>query len=242
MMYPNAPITEAIFSIYFDNMDILQLKDLLLYRQYLFSNFPNRQLRSNVGITSEPKFNNSEKVEANKVVKDLIGYNYFTIDNTRVLSVGSNYLIYNVLKPYYTWEEHFNFFWSQLGFYYNVFRHQNVTRIGVRYINRIEIPLTFSGFQEYIKYMPPIPHVLPQTYAYFLMQLQIPVDGIRQAMLTETIAPFNPSISNTLPFILDIDVSQSGSFDLLKDFKELRTLKNSIFEDSITEKTRQLFL
>ena len=68
-------------------------------------------------------------------------------------------------------------------------------------------------------------------------------DEFRNIILTETIEPFDDSV---LPFILDIDVFQELNVDksiehLTINFNEMRLIKNEIFENCITDKTRQLF-
>lgn len=60
-------------------------------------------------------------------------------------------------------------------------------------------------------------------------------------------APNGTCGRSILPFILDIDVFQElnieNSIDNLKlNFSEIRKIKNEIFENYITDKTRQLFL
>jgi uncharacterized protein (TIGR04255 family) len=92
--------------------------------------------------------------------------------------------------------------------------------------------------------MPPIPDCLPQSFSNFFMQIQVPgKDKYRNVVITETIEPISNSI---LPFILDIDVFQDLNIknsieSLTLNFSEIRSVKNEIFENCITDKTRNLF-
>ena len=119
-----------------------------------------------------------------------------------------------------------------------------VTRIATRFINKINIPLPFEDLQDYILNMPPIPKCLPQNYSTFFMQIQVPCsEPLRNVIITEAIEPV---IDSQLPFILDIDVYQwlnvqNSSESILTTFSELREVKNEIFENCITNKTRDLF-
>lgn len=77
------------------------------------------------------------------------------------------------------------------------------------------------------------------------MRIEVPCDVKgTSVILSETIE--NPT-KEVLPFILDIDVYKLGDFseldiDSLKLlFEELRNLKNTTFENCITDKTRSLF-
>ena len=81
--------------------------------------------------------------------------------------------------------------------------------------------------------------------AKFFMQLFLPVDEIpATAIVTETLEPV--SNSNKLPLILDIDVVcetgfEVGSEEVWRLFEKLHDLKNDIFFDSITDRTKELF-
>ena len=63
-----------------------------------------------------------------------------------------------------------------------------------------------------------------------------------EAIVSQT---FEKPVSNFLPFIIDIDVYNSNltqaQEDLSNNFNELRKLKNIVFEDLITDETRNLF-
>jgi uncharacterized protein (TIGR04255 family) len=126
-----------------------------------------------------------------------------------------------------------------------MFSPNNVVRIALRFINKIEIPLPIVDFQHYILNMPPIPSCLPQIFTTFFMQVQVPSnDKYRNIIITETI---EPEIEGMLPFILDIDVFQelnlqNSTNSIISNFEELRKIKNEIFENCITDKTRALFI
>lgn len=122
----------------------------------------------------------------------------------------------------------------------------SIERIALRYINRIELPLPFSDFTEFILTAPEIAPGLPQELSHFLMQLHIPSPS-RDAMviITETIEKpeGDPSI---LPFILDIDAVSKRRLtaddeSLWERFESLHDLKNEIFFHSITDKAKELF-
>ena len=120
-----------------------------------------------------------------------------------------------------------------------------ITRLGLRYINRIEIPLPFLDFKEYILTTPEIAPGLPQAMTNFFMRMEIP-DQNRDALiiLTQTIEPVTED--KKLPLIFDIDVIRAGMFDvkgegIWNNFEELRNLKNEVFFKSLTDKAKDLF-
>jgi len=121
-----------------------------------------------------------------------------------------------------------------------------ITRIALRYINRIEIPLPMNDFKEYVLTTPEIAPKLPQALNHFFMQLEIPNPELPAiALITQTMG--KPTGNQRLPLILDIDVFNEIDFinsdeEMWKEFEKLRKFKNDVFFNSITEKTKELFI
>lgn len=241
MNYPNAPIREAVFDIRVDRLNIKQTEDLAAFKDLVKDNFPSEKKRHNVSGLIQ--FSTDKPIES-AAQSDLTGYLFISEDQTRQLQVRIDGITLNILKPYENWETHFDQFLRMWEIYKKMFSPNNVIRIASRFINKIEIPIPFSDFQEFILNMPPIPNCLPQTFATFFMQIQVPCnDGYRNAIITETIEPYTDS---KLPFILDIDVFQelnvqNSTESIVANFGEIRKVKNEIFESCITEATRNLF-
>jgi uncharacterized protein (TIGR04255 family) len=172
---------------------------------------------------------------------ELIGYVFRNNEGNRQFQVKTNAFTFNVLHPYNDWEEHFKCFHTFWVLFNQMFQPKSLNRIALRYINKIDLPLPFENFQDYITNIPPIPKCLPQAFAHFFLQMQVPsqVENV-EVIISET---FEPQSDNFLPFILDIDVFQISEIDsesIIKDFNTLRNIKNSVFENCITEQTRQL--
>jgi uncharacterized protein (TIGR04255 family) len=241
MNYPNAPIREAVLDIRVDRLNINDVNDLLSIREIISESFPIEKKRHN--ITGMFQFSHDKPIES-KSHSDLTGFIFLSEDSTRQLQVRIDGFTLNILKPYENWETHFEVFIKYWEVYNEKFKPNNIARIATRFINRIEIPLHFGNFQDYVLNMPPIPNCLPQTFSNFFMQIQVPCkDNFRNVVITETIEPIENSV---LPFILDIDVFQElnirNSIDsLTQNFSEIRNIKNEIFKNCITDKTRNLF-
>lgn len=240
MIYSNAPIKEAIFDIRVDRLNISDVNDLLNMKELILKDFPIEKKRHN--ITGMFQFSVDNPLES-KTHSDLTGFIFISEDNTRQLQVRIDGFTLNILKPYQNWDNHFDVFMKYWNEYSNQFNPNKILRIATRFINRIDLPLPLASFQEYIQNTPPIPACLPQTFSNFFMQIQVPtIDQYRNVIITETIEPVT---SQTLPFILDIDVFQELNIEnshesLYKNFSELRKIKNEIFENCITDKTRDL--
>jgi uncharacterized protein (TIGR04255 family) len=241
MDYNKAPIKEAVLDIKVDRLNISDINELIGLQEIVAQDFPEVKKKHNIIGSFHLS---TDKPIQGKSHSDLSGFIFLSRDNYRQLQVGIDGFTLNILKPYESWESHFDLFMKYWADYNNKFRPSNILKIAVRYINRIEIPFPLDNFQDYITNMPPIPDCLPQSFSNFIMQIQVPCnDGFRSAVITETIEPIENEV---LPFILDIGVSQdlnvNNSFEsLVKNFSEIRSIKNEIFENCITEKTRNLF-
>ncbi len=237
MTYENPPIQEAVFDIQVDRLSIESVDQLRSFRTKLHNDFHSDE--------GKPLFNVTVQIGAegkqSQTEPKTTGYLFKT--KGKQVQVRENSLTLNVLRPYSNWENHFSEFEGYWELFKELFQPVTVQRIATRFINRIEIPIPFKNFEDYISNMPPIPKILPQNFSSFFMQIQVPYHGDNQQIIvTEAIeTPAN----GKLPFILDIDVFQSKnlSFETISsDFLRLRSIKNDIFENCITDETRKLFV
>lgn len=240
MKYLNAPIREAVFDIRVDKLEINDVHDLLQMKAQITDDFHVNEIVHNfTGMLEFSPF----KPDETKTVNNLNGFIFISEDKTKQLQVRVDGLTFNVLKPYDNWDTHFDFFMKVWNIYNDKFNPNQINRIASRFINRIEIPIPFNSFQDYFLNMPPIPKSLPQTITNFFMQIQVPCGNLRSAIITQTIESLQEF---SLPFILDIDVYQNSINNksienLVTNFNEIRITKNDIFENCITDKTRNLF-
>lgn len=238
--YPNAPITEAVFDIRIDQVDPSLVNRLKNIPGHLRSMYPQEKNRPGMNFSfaiAGAKIKNFEKTEPTD-----LGYIFSNSSNTRMFQFRLDGFTFNILKPYSNWEEFSKEAFRIWQLYKDIIPHLNITRLGLRYINRINIPTPVKSFQEYVTYIPPVPDSLPKILNRFFMQVEIPKDDIN-VVLTETMEPI---ISNKLPFILDIDCIKNiekpiTHEELTRFFNTMRDTKNSVFESCITDKSRQLF-
>ena len=121
---------------------------------------------------------------------------------------------------------------------------RRLSRLGVRYQNRIDIPGDDQGRfapDPYVTVLPPRPAVLAGAASGFVYQLvECPV-GDYMVNLAMTIAP-SPLI-NHVGLVIDIDAyseSISSNDDLRAKIDGVRDVKNAVFESVITDATRAL--
>lgn len=232
--YSRAPIREALIDIRVQARDGLALADLEAiavgdprYIQRKDIQFMTAEL--NVGAMTPPQ------TTAKK-----IGFQFWDVEKVRVFQARLDGFTYSRLAPYDCWEElsgEARRLWSR---YRDLVRPEQITRIAVRYINRLDLPAP-ADLKVYLRTSPEISSDLPQFLGNWLMHLEIP-DGKRQLIINESVAP--SVVPGTVAIILDIDIFQvlevpQDEESLWNTLQDFRVRKNEVFERSITEAVRE---
>jgi uncharacterized protein (TIGR04255 family) len=177
-----------------------------------------------------------------------VGYRYDSKDGKRVIQTKLDGFTFSWLKPYETWEVLRKDAYAAWQVYRDLMKPEAITRVATRFINQIEIPGSSIDFNDYLTAAPVIPTELPQAYSSFLTRMAIP-DVANQVMIIITQAfqqGVNPQV---IPVVIDIDVfmeklfeNQGESWDRMawQNIDSLRSIKNRVFFESITETTAGL--
>jgi uncharacterized protein (TIGR04255 family) len=238
MTYPNAPITEAVIDIRVVPREGLDVEEFRKLGSEFASGFKiqNDQFRLSGSIT--PGGPNQPPVTA-KVGIQFVG-------DAKLFQTQIDGWTFNKLAPYRGWEEEFRdqarTLWRA---YREVAQPQAITRVALRYVNRLDLPMPMRDFQVYLRTYPELGPDLPQGLSHFLMQLQIPHEDIG-AMLFLNMALVPSARPNVASVVLDLDLFRAADLpqtetDLWDCIEVLRIRKNKVFEACITEATRELF-
>ncbi|OHB69969.1 MAG: hypothetical protein A2W23_03540 [Planctomycetes bacterium RBG_16_43_13] len=237
----NAPIVEAVLDIRVELPEDVTLATLEPFCNSIKERFPGKKER----VSFKAGFELSQvghKVATSNVP---CGYILNSLNNDKVVQARLDGFTFSKLKPYETWgalRSEARELWEH---YFQITNPVKVIRIALRYINRIEIPLSMNDFKEYISTTPEIAPKLPQALSHFFMQLCIPKPDIgAEAIITETMG--SPTETQRLPLIFDIDVFKITAYvgnklEMWDEFEKLRAFKNDIFFNSITKKTEEMF-
>jgi len=240
-VFPHAPLTEAILDIRVDLPKEVDLKQLETFHDPIKDRFSEKKQSSffQTGFHLSPQGPSEPKTTGGPV-----GYLFRSPNEKKVVQVRLDGFTFNKLKPYEDWESFHLEARDLWGVYCQIAKPKNITRIALRYINKINIPLPMKDFKEYVLTIPEVASNLPQALAHFFMRLIIPAPEIQStAIITETME--EPTEERKLPLILDIDVFREGAYtmgeEIWTDFEKLRNFKNEIFFNSLTERTKELF-
>ena len=242
--FPNAPITEALLDIQVSRAEEVDFTSLEPFCDEIAAEYPTKRHRKEW----QAAFSVSDDgpTVAASPGGGTVGYLLTSRDGSQIAQARVNGFSLSRLRPYQDWNRFRSEAQRLWEIYLRVAQPRTIERIALRYINRLELPLPFEDFREYVRTAPDIAPGLPQSLSHFLMQLHIPSpDHDAVAIVTETIEPLKEDGSR-LPFILDIDAVRKGSLDpddptLWERFEKLHALKNEIFFQTITDKTKALF-
>lgn len=241
--FSNAPITEAIMDIKAKLSSETNAAQLEQIYNKVKDKYPKKErLRFFQKIFKFKKNNKPDIEQSQDIFK---GYIFRSSEEKKLIQARIDGFTFNKLRPYESWDKFFNEGRKYWKLYKKIAKPLKVTRIALRYINRIEIPLPFKDFKEYILTNPQIAPKLPQTLKHYFFRLEIPnpeIDSI--AIITQTID--KQTHPKKIPMIFDIDVIIESEYNIdedkmWEDFNKLRNYKNQIFFNSITEKAKELF-
>jgi uncharacterized protein (TIGR04255 family) len=179
-----------------------------------------------------------------------LGFKILSADGGFTVNVGRNALGTSKNAPYTGWEDFIGEARNNWTEWEKVAGWREVVRIGLRYINRIDVPIEKPGaalqlehfFALYVE-TPQIPGFPAMTgfasYTEFMMA-EKPIKVVINH------APTPSPLVLRSSFVLDLDVSMEQSLPktektLWEAIEGLRSVKNSVFEACITDRTRELF-
>lgn len=242
--YKRPPITECVVELRFDrpiSHDIISN----IVKKYPKFPFSEAIQESNVEINVEI----NAKAGAAKVQHTLSGFKLSSVDRTEILMIKPFAISFVKLAPYEGWDS----FFSELQSIWAVFEKfqqskRKISRIGVRYINRIDIPVDGQSgisLERYFYLVPQLPQTHIANVLRFTSQTQIAL-GYEDMQATVNFASVPSPLINHISILLDLDLFREenipqNSGNLWAFLGLLRNEKNRLFEASITDATRGLF-
>jgi uncharacterized protein (TIGR04255 family) len=173
------------------------------------------------------------------------GYQFRSADKLRVATLKQDGFSFSRLRPYSRWEDVFTEAQRLWKIYREVAEPEEISRLGVRYINRIPLPMPVNDFSQYLRESFTVPPGVPQTLSSLLTRVVVhePSSGVVVNIIQVIEGQI---VEGTLPFILDIDAYHAKHIDPnLEDFgalfEQLREMKNRVFFATLTESAIEMF-
>lgn len=177
------------------------------------------------------------------------GYRATSLDSADILIISTLNFLVSRLAPYMGWESFYARASRDWEVWKRVAGYRRVQRIGVRYINRIDIPCEAGQkiqLEDYFTCYPEAPEVTGfPGLARYAMQLILP-SGPEGCSLMINGASVPSPLVNHASFLLDLDISKEGDAPQNDDqvwalIDRTRDHKNRAFESCITDRARALF-
>jgi uncharacterized protein (TIGR04255 family) len=239
--YPKDPINEAVIQI--STSTQTSPESLKKIANYFKDEYPHQEPLTELDFMIDATGGPSHIRHA------ISGYRLTSITNPDVLVVQPGGIVAARLSPYAGWEQLLAATKKVWSYWHRVAGASPISRLGVRYINRIDVPLannTNIELSEYLNFFPQVPKFVPKQLNGYVVQATFPTEKENwTATLTSTVLT-PPPLLNTLSIILDIDLFRIEQVpqreeSLWECIESVRSLKNSIFESCITDKTRKCF-
>jgi uncharacterized protein (TIGR04255 family) len=241
--YPNPPIQEALIDIQVTAPPDFTAEKLKSTLQGLENQFP--EIRENVQLIQGFQLSVAGENQSFSSSRSVDGYLFISNAAKKTVQARRDSFTFNKLRPYTEWKEfkaEAKELWQR---YSELVQPVAIRRLGLRYINRIELPHGLLDLREFCLLFPDIPQPIPQGLAEFFQRFIAPKDNGLISAVSLALDYSNPNLRPAI--ILDIDVffmvSNAGleSESMWAGFEEMRVLKNEIFSASLTQKAKALF-
>jgi len=173
-----------------------------------------------------------------------LGWLYQSRRNATVAQFRVDGFTFSKLEPYTRWEAVFGEARRLWSIYVQVAQPREVSRLAVRYINRLRFPAPVE-LDQYLSAPPVLPEPIPQTVREFLTRVVVyaPDRDVSAIVIQALEGPLDPT---AIQVLLDIDAFREPALPaqdpaLLQGFEQLRELKNQVFFASLTERTVEMY-
>lgn len=166
---------------------------------------------------------------------------------TRIVGVGADQLSVHMLRPYTEWEDFRPRITEALLAYREVAEPEGISRVGLRYINRISLEGSSPDLAKYFRFPPHLPEVEPSTrmLAFFDRKEAEFLD--KPIRIVVTFADMEPRSPDNSAYLLDIDIIWITTDSLIALDKietvleDMKVRHRQVFESLITDESRRLF-
>jgi uncharacterized protein (TIGR04255 family) len=237
MAYSKPPITEAVIELRYKEpveQEAIEKVAKLFSKEYPFD-----EPQQHIDIRVEPT--------GAQLETSILGKKLSSVDRTDILVFGRQNFVSSRLAPYTGWEDFFARAKTAWDAWHDQVGNRELSRIGVRFVNRIDIPIQKGEVLEEEKYLnlrPSVPNFGgPMTG--FAVQVNQPL-GVDDCNLLLTSATVPSPLLGFVSFLLDLDVSRESSLprrqeDIMELLARMRGYKNQVFESCVTDAARELF-
>lgn len=241
--YKKPPITEAVIEIRFGDPPI-DAADLDKASTRFAASYPFKQAVKNLDVAVGVPARLEDRPTAE--VRERVGHRLLSNDPSEILLLWPFAFVVSQLAPYPGWDIFFGRFERDWTNWKKVVGFRKVSRVGVRFINRIDVPITDGIIEEseYLNVYPQLPDALGQITGYGV-QVQSPIRDMGCNLVINSAAVPSPLLGHG-SFLVDIDIAMDinapqSDEEIYKLLNQIRGKKNDVFEACFTPKAKDQF-
>jgi uncharacterized protein (TIGR04255 family) len=240
--YRRAPITEAIIAFQCELPASTNLEKLADIHARIKAHYPKRADQYQMGLRLQPSTPPLPLSDS-----EIVGYRFARADDERAVNVTKfGDFAFSWLAPYDRWNTFRAEAKQAWDAYESVICPGSIKRIGVRFVNRFDIPVSVGGaidLDVYLRTAPRIAPDLPQSMKKYFIRVELP-GNLSGGLLIITEATVEPPRPDLVSVLLDIDAivqnTNLSATDAWHIVDQLRHEKNQTFEACITDSMRSL--
>lgn len=240
--FASAPIVEAVIDLRAQPTEVF---DESAARAFLESRTEEYQF-----LDSQQELNHQIKIEPGSPPQQTVtntwkGARFRGSDGKNTVHFNRDGFVFSRQAPYQHWAAFSGEAMQLWRIFQDMAKPEAINRIGLRFINRIELPLGDGDFERFIDPTPQPPRGMDLPFYGFLHQETFAIPNYPYAVnLIRTIQP--PQGSGGIAIIIDIDVFtlQVGVFTesrIVQMLEEMHWLKNKVFFGSVTDAALEVF-
>jgi len=240
--YKKPPITEAVIEIRF--AEALDAPELEKAARHMASVYSRQEPVKNVDFTLGVPQGFGQTTA---LINEQYGRRMSSDDLTEILLLWPLSFSVAQLAPYPGWGIFFDRYSRDWKIWKKATQYRRIVRVGVRFINRIDVPFADNGVieeSEYLNVYPALPASLGPVAGYGV-QAQLPMRDIGCNLIINSAAVPSPLIGHN-SFLLDFDIYMEESppqndenvYELLN---QIRVKKNQVFEACVTDRAKEIF-
>jgi uncharacterized protein (TIGR04255 family) len=240
-IYENPPIIEAICEFRFEPSQPWDWTVPGLVYAEIKNDFPEKREERTVPLQVHP----GPQEVTYSLSPALAKMQFLRKDESAMIQVGPDLLAVNQFKPYPQWDATKEPISRALAVYRKVAVPKALRRIGLRYVNRIQIPEEQVRIDDYLLATPKAPEKLPQFFATWAQRIEIPIEDAN-GMLVLQAGSVREKEQSSVVFLLDLDFvtldpRRVALEDALDWVDAAHCEIEQAFEACITDKARKLF-
>lgn len=238
--FRHSPLQEAVVEMIFEGSQPWDWTVPGLMYDRIKGSYPKKQQLNVLQLEIQPSEGKIQQALKGGVAR----LQFLKDDGTASVQVGENLLAVTHARPYPGWERFRAMILENFQTYRSVAQPIGLKRIGVRYVNRIEIPGGPIQLSDYFTSPPTPPRPISDNIRSFLQQILVSYEDpimLQRLTLGSVDSPSGPSAVPT--FVLDIDVyGESPAVPSLEALEAWMTAAHQRMEagffGSLTERTR----